>query len=115
MRFQFACASITSDNLSVTARTRITKPRAVSTTCEGSAMTDSRNLRNSILASSAPPVASGQSKAIHALIFQARHVITIYASFASKVSHGIRIACTPFFVCSIKFSWLHLSFDSRIT
>jgi hypothetical protein len=39
----------------------------------------------------------------------------MYASLASRVSHGIRIACTPFFVCSIRFSWVQRSLESRIT
>src|SRR5207244_8124352 len=54
-----------------------------------------------------PP--SGSSSANQALSVHASDAITMYAQLLTSVSTGIRIACTPFLSCAIRFSWLHRS------
>src|SRR5881275_3688672 len=53
--------------------------------------------------------ACGCNNASHALRLQAKAPITMYAQFDSSVFTGKRKARTPFFNCSIKFSWLQRS------
>jgi hypothetical protein len=75
-------------------------------------MNDRWNVLNSIRSTvrfsaaccSARRPVSGSSSANHALSVQASDAITMYAPLLTRVFTGIRIACTPFFSCSIRFS-----------
>ena len=56
---------------------------------------------------------SGNSNANQALNVQAIEAITMYAQLLTKSPLGIRMACTPFRSCSIRFSWLHRPLANR--
>ena len=53
------------------------------------------------------------NNANHTFKFHARPAITMYAQLLSNVSTGVRSACTPFFNCSMRFSWLQRSFAPK--